>query len=71
MKTVSITPATSGKARLRGVALASVIIALMLSILLEALDHQNGLGCRAPDRRTWGLAVRCRHHLPDAGADLG
>ena len=39
MKTVFITPATSGKARLRGVALASAIIALMLSLSLEALDH--------------------------------
>jgi hypothetical protein len=39
MNTVSNTPATSGKARLRGVALASVIIALMPSLLLEALDQ--------------------------------
>ena len=39
MKTVSITPATSGKARLRGVALASVIIALMLSFLAELPEH--------------------------------
>ena len=39
MQTVSIPPATSGKARLHGAALASVIIALMLSLLLEALDQ--------------------------------
>jgi hypothetical protein len=39
MKTVPITPSTSGKARLHGAALASVIIALMLSLLLEALDQ--------------------------------
>src|SRR6516225_8591460 len=61
MKTVSITPATSGKARLRGMALASVIIALMLSLLLEALD-QTIVGTAMPriiaelhglDRYTW------------------
>ena len=61
MKTVSITPATSGKARLRGIALASVIIALMLSLLLEALD-QTIVGTAMPriiaelhglDRYTW------------------
>jgi MFS family permease len=61
MKTVSITPATPGKARLRGVALASVIIALMLSLLLEALD-QTIVGTTMPriiaelhglDRYTW------------------
>src|SRR5579872_4215671 len=39
MKTVSITPATPTKARLQGVALVSVITALMLSLLLEALDQ--------------------------------
>lgn len=39
MNTVSISPAASDKARLQGVALASVIIALMLSLLLEALDQ--------------------------------
>jgi hypothetical protein len=39
MKTISITPTTSEQARLRGLALASVIIALMLSLLLEALDQ--------------------------------
>ncbi|HEX6552597.1 MAG TPA: MFS transporter [Ktedonobacteraceae bacterium] len=61
MQTVSITPATSGKARLQGVALASVIIALMLSLLLEALD-QTIVGTAMPriiaelhgmDRYTW------------------
>ena len=61
MNTVSSTPATSGKARLRGVALASVIIALMLSLLLEALD-QTIVGTAMPriiaelhglDRYTW------------------
>ena len=61
MKTVSITPATSGKAHLRGVALASVIIAQMLSLLLEALD-QTIVGTAMPriiaqlhglDRYTW------------------
>jgi EmrB/QacA subfamily drug resistance transporter len=61
MNTVSTTPATSGKARLRGVALASVIIALMLSLLLEALD-QTIVGTAMPriiaelhglDRYTW------------------
>jgi MFS family permease len=61
MQTVSIPPATSGKARLRGVALASVIIALMLSLLLEALD-QTIVGTAMPriiaelqglDRYTW------------------
>ena len=61
MKTVSIPPATSGKARLGGVALASVIIALMLSLLLEALD-QTIVGSAMPriiaelhglDRYTW------------------
>jgi EmrB/QacA subfamily drug resistance transporter len=61
MKIVSITPATSGKARLRGVALASVISALMLSLLLEALD-QTIVGTALPriiaelhglDRYTW------------------
>ncbi|HEX6554657.1 MAG TPA: MFS transporter, partial [Ktedonobacteraceae bacterium] len=61
MKTVSITPATSEKARLQGVALASVIIALMLSLLLEALD-QTIVGTAMPriiaqlhglDRYTW------------------
>ena len=61
MKTVSITPATPTKARLQGVALASVIIALMLSLLLEALD-QTIVGTAMPriiaelhglDRYTW------------------
>ena len=61
MQTVSITPATSSMARLRGVALASVIIALMLSLLLEALD-QTIVGTAMPriiaelhglDRYTW------------------
>jgi EmrB/QacA subfamily drug resistance transporter len=61
MNTVSITPSTSDKARLRGVALASVIIALMLSLLLEALD-QTIVGTAMPriiaelqglDRYTW------------------
>ena len=61
MKTISITPATSGKPPLRGVALASVIIALMLSLLLEALD-QTIVGTAMPriiaelhglDRYTW------------------
>ena len=61
MQTVSITPMTSGMARLRGVALASVIIALMLSLLLEALD-QTIVGTAMPriiaelhgmDRYTW------------------
>ena len=39
MSTASITPSTADKARPRGVALAWVIIALMLSLLLEALDQ--------------------------------
>jgi EmrB/QacA subfamily drug resistance transporter len=61
MSTVSITPATSGKARLQGVALASVIIALSLSLFLEALD-QTIVGTALPrivaqlhglDRYTW------------------
>ncbi|HLZ56296.1 MAG TPA: MFS transporter [Ktedonosporobacter sp.] len=61
MNTVSITPSTSSKARLRGVALALVIIALMLSLLLEALD-QTIVGTAMPriiaelhglDRYTW------------------
>lgn len=61
MKAVSITPATPGNARLRGIALASVIIALMLSLLLEALD-QTIVGNAMPriiaelhglDRYTW------------------
>jgi len=61
MKAVSITPATSSKAPLRGVALASVIIALMLSLFLEALD-QTIVGTAMPriiaelhglDRYTW------------------
>ena len=61
MKTISITPATSDKGRLRGVALVSVIIALMLSLLLEALD-QTIVGTAMPriiaqlhglDRYTW------------------
>ena len=61
MNTVSISSATYGKARLRGVALASVIIALMLSLLLEALD-QTIVGTAMPriiaelhglDRYTW------------------
>ena len=39
MTTLSISPTASDKARLQGVALASVIIALMLSLLLEALDQ--------------------------------
>src|SRR5579872_5820957 len=51
MKTVSITPATPTKVRLRGVALASVIIALMLSLLLEALD-QTIVGTAMP-QRSW------------------
>lgn len=61
MEAVSITPTISDKARLRGVALASVIIALMLSLLLEALD-QTIVGTAMPriiaelhglDRYTW------------------
>ena len=61
MKTISITPATTDKARLRGIALAAVIIALMLSLLLEALD-QTIVGTAMPriiaqlhglDRYTW------------------
>src|SRR5579872_639556 len=61
MKTVSITPATPTKARLQGVALALVIIALMLSLLLEALD-QTIVGTAMPriiaelhglDRYSW------------------
>ncbi len=61
MKTISITPAVPDKTRLRGVALASVIIALMLSLLLEALD-QTIVGTSMPriiaqlhglDRYTW------------------
>ncbi len=61
MEAVSITTETSNKARLRGVALASVIIALMLSLLLEALD-QTIVGTAMPriiaelhglDRYTW------------------
>jgi EmrB/QacA subfamily drug resistance transporter len=61
MKTISITPAIPSKARLRGVTLASVITALMLSLLLEALD-QTIVGTAMPriiaelhglDRYTW------------------
>ena len=61
MNTITITPATSSQARLRGVALASVIIALALSLLLEALD-QTIVGTAMPriiaelhglDRYTW------------------
>jgi len=39
VKTISITLVTTGKARLQGIALSSVIIALMLSLLLESLDQ--------------------------------
>src|SRR5229473_7226064 len=39
MTTTSITAVTPGKTRLRGFALASVIIALLLSLFLEALDQ--------------------------------
>lgn len=61
MSTSSITTATPGRARLRGFALASVIIALMLSLFLEALD-QTIVGTALPriiaqlhglDRYTW------------------
>lgn len=61
MKTVSIPPSTSNKTRLRGVAFVLVIIALMLSLLLEALD-QTIVGTAMPriiaelhglDRYTW------------------
>jgi EmrB/QacA subfamily drug resistance transporter len=59
--TASNTPATPGKARLRGFALASVMIALMLSLLMEAMD-QTIVGTAMPriiaelhglDRYTW------------------
>src|SRR5437763_11656649 len=39
MTTVSITPPTPDKPRLRGFALISVITALMLALFLEALDQ--------------------------------
>lgn len=61
MNTIAITPATDGKARLQGVALASVISALALSLFLEALD-QTIVGTALPrivaelhglDRYTW------------------
>src|SRR5215471_15969056 len=61
MTTVSSTITPLKTARLRGVALASVIIALMLSLLLEALD-QTIVGTAMPriiaelhglDRYTW------------------
>lgn len=61
MKTLTITPTTPGKAQRRGMALALVIIALMLSLLLEALD-QTIVGTAMPriiaqlhglDRYTW------------------
>jgi EmrB/QacA subfamily drug resistance transporter len=61
MTDASITAANSGKAHLRGFALASVLIALMLSLLLEALD-QTIVGTAMPriiaelhglDRYTW------------------
>lgn len=61
MNTVSITPAIPSKAQLRSIALALVIIALMLSLLLEALD-QTIVGTAMPriiaelhglDRYTW------------------
>ena len=61
MSTTSITPAIPSKARLRGFALASVMIALMLSLFLEALD-QTIVGTAMPriiaelhglDRYTW------------------
>jgi hypothetical protein len=41
MNTVSITPSTSGKARLRGVALASVIIATYQPAIPEARKTTN------------------------------
>src|SRR6266581_4332409 len=61
MTNASITPSNSDKARLRGFALASVMIAMMLSLLLEALD-QTIVGTALPriiaqlhglDRYTW------------------
>ncbi len=61
MSTASITTAAPDKVRLRGFALASVIIALMLSLFLEALD-QTIVGTALPriiaqlhglDRYTW------------------
>ena len=61
MSTTSITDTTSSQVRLRGFALASVLIALMLSLFLEALD-QTVVGTAMPriiaelhglDRYTW------------------
>src|SRR5437899_1128273 len=61
MTTVSITTATHSEPRLRGFALISVITALMLTLLLEALD-QTIVGTAMPriiaelhglDRYTW------------------
>src|SRR5437763_9381753 len=61
MTTVSITPPTPDKPRLRGFALISVITALMLSLFLEALD-QTIVGTAMPriiaqlhglDRYSW------------------
>ncbi|HKV02129.1 MAG TPA: MFS transporter, partial [Ktedonobacteraceae bacterium] len=61
MNTPSITVATQGKPRLRGFALISVITALMLTLLLEALD-QTIVGTAMPriiaqlhglDRYSW------------------
>src|SRR5579884_4209889 len=61
MTNTPLTAANPGKAHLRGFALASVIVALMLSLLLEALD-QTIVGTAMPriiadlhglDRYTW------------------
>ena len=61
MTNAPLTAANPGKAHLRGFALASVIVALMLSLLLEALD-QTIVGTAMPriiadlhglDRYTW------------------
>src|SRR5437879_725108 len=61
MSTASMTDTTSSQVRLRGFALASVLIALMLSLFLEALD-QTVVGTAMPriiaqlhglDRYSW------------------
>jgi hypothetical protein len=47
MKTASIPPATSGKAHLRGVALASVIMALIAAFFLKDVPFVPTSGRRS------------------------
>ena len=51
MKTVSITLARSGKARLRGVALTSVIIALIAAFFLKDVPFVPTSGREAESER--------------------